>query len=30
MTMMQYLKCGKGGLHENEPLNIVCLENSCL
>lgn len=22
---IQYLKCSKGGLHEDENLNIVCL-----
>ena len=27
---IQYLKCSKGGLHEDENLNIVCLEKTCL
>lgn len=24
-----YSKCKKGGLHNGEPLNIVCLDNKC-
>lgn len=26
---ISYAKCKKGGMHNQEPLNIVCLEDSC-
>jgi hypothetical protein len=25
-----YAKCKKGGIHNDEPLNIVCLDSSCV
>ena len=27
---IKYLKCHKNGIHEQENINIVCLEKSCL
>jgi hypothetical protein len=27
---VQYLTCNKLGMHEDERLNLVCLETSCL
>ncbi len=26
---ISYSRCKKGGMHNEEPLNIVCLEDSC-